>query len=53
MYQSYLERKNDQVLTFYIVHSPNFEISAFLQAVLLSNKHCTLQFQNLISNKAS
>ena len=28
MFHSYFERKNDKVLTFDIVHVPNFEISA-------------------------
>ena len=34
MFHSYFERKNEKVLTFNIVHFPNFEIS-------------TSQFQNL------
>ena len=28
MFHSYIERKNDKVLTFNTVHFPNFEISA-------------------------
>ena len=28
MFHSYFERKNDKVLTFNIVHFPNFEVSA-------------------------
>ena len=28
LFHSYLERKNDKVLVFNIVHFPNFEISA-------------------------
>ena len=30
MFHSYFERKNDKVLTFDIVHVPNFEIGASL-----------------------
>ena len=33
LFCSYIERKNDKVLTFNIVHSPNFEISASLLLV--------------------
>ena len=33
--------KNDKVLTFDIVHFPNFEISAFLYLAPHSNKHRT------------
>ena len=49
MFHSYFERKNDKILTFNIVHLPNFEISASLQSAPLSHKRLTSQFQNLIS----
>ena len=49
MFHFCFERKNDEVLTFNIVHFPNFEISASLYLVPPSNKHRTSQFQNLIS----
>ena len=42
-------KKNDTVLTFNIVHFLNFEMSVSLQLVPPSNKHRTLEFQNLIS----
>ena len=37
----HFERKNDKVLTFNIVHFPNFEISASLYLAPPSNKRCT------------
>ena len=49
MYHSYFERKDDKVLTFDIVHFPNFEINASLLLPPFSNKRRTSQFQNLIS----
>ena len=48
MFHSYFERKNDKVLTFNIVHFPNFEISGALSLAPPSNKRRTSQFQNLI-----
>ena len=44
MFYSYFERKNEQVLTFNIVHFPNFEISASL--IIAANNNFN---QNLIS----
>ena len=38
MFHYYFERKYDKVLTFNIVHFPNFEISASLLLMLPSNK---------------
>ena len=49
MFHSYIERKNDKVLTFNIVHFSNFEISTSLELALPSRKRHTSQFQNLIS----
>ena len=49
MFHSCFERKVDKVLTFDIVHFPNFEISASHLLAPLSNTRRTLQFQNLIS----
>ena len=34
MFHSYFERKNDKVLTFNIVHFPNFETSMSLELAL-------------------
>ena len=44
MFHSYFAK----VLTFNIVHFPNFEISASLILALSSNKCRTSEFQNLI-----
>ena len=41
MFHSYSERKNDKVLTFNVVHFPNFEISASLLLALPSKKRRT------------
>ena len=49
MFHSYFERKNDKILTFNIVHFPNFEINASLSLAPPSNERLTSQFQNLIS----
>ena len=49
MFHSSFERKNHKVLTFNIVHFPNFEIRTSLLLTPLSNKRYTTQFQNLIS----
>ena len=38
MFHSYFERKHDKVLTFNIVHFPNFEINASLFLPPPSNK---------------
>ena len=46
---SHFERKYYKVLTFNIVHFPNFEMSTSLLLSLPSNKHHTEQFKNLIS----
>ena len=46
---NFILKKNDTVLTFNIVHFLNFEISVSLQLAPPSNKHRTLEFQNLIS----
>ena len=43
MFHSYFERKYDKVLTFNIVHFPNFEISASLLLAPPSNNRCTNQ----------
>ena len=53
MFHSYSERKNDIVLTFNIVHFPNFEISASLYLARPSNKRLTSQFQNLITARGA
>ena len=49
MFHSYFERKTDKILTFNIVHFPNFEIRASFELAPLSKKRHTSQFQNLIS----
>ena len=41
IYASYFERKYDKVLTFNIVHFPNFEITASLLLAPPSNKRRT------------
>ena len=41
MFHSYFERKNDKVLTFNIVHFPDFEISDSLYLAPPSNKQRT------------
>ena len=48
MFHSYFEGKNDKVLTFDIVHFPNFEIRVSLYLALPSYKRRTSQLQNLI-----
>ena len=47
MFHFYFERKNDKVLTFSIVHFPNFEISASFWLALPSNECWNSQFENL------
>ena len=47
MFHFYFERKNDKVLTFNIVHFPNFEISASFWLALPSNECWNSQFENL------
>ena len=49
LFHSCFERKSDKVLTFNIVHFPNFEISAPLYLAPPYNKRRTSQFQNLTS----
>ena len=49
MFHSYFDRKYDTILTFNIVHFPNFEMSIFLLLAPPSNKRRTSQFQNLVS----
>ena len=44
MFHSYFERKNDKILTFNVVHFPNFEISASLELAPPFNKRRTSQF---------
>ena len=52
MFHFYFERKNDKVLTFSIVHFPNFEISASFWLALPSNECWNSQFENLRAPEA-
>ena len=49
MFYSYFERKYDKVLTFNMLHFPNFDISASLLLAPLSNNRHTQQFKDLLS----
>ena len=49
MFHSYFERKNAKILTFNIVHFPNFDMSASFYLAPPSNKCQISLIYNLIS----